>query len=193
MEPAGVGLLLALAGGIGLAAASGFRVFVPLLGMSLAARLGQFEPAAGFEWLQHPMAMVVLAVAVVVEVGAYLVPWLDNLLDTVATPAAVVAGTVLTAALLGDASPVVQWVLAIVAGGGTAGAVQAGTVAVRTASLVTTGGLGNPVVSLTEAGLSSLFTILAIVVPLTAVALLLLVVVWWLKRRRRRASAPRVT
>lgn len=193
MEPAGVGLLLALAGGIGLAAASGFRVFVPLLGMSLAARLGQFEPAAGFEWLQHPMAMVVLAVAVVVEVGAYLVPWLDNLLDTVATPAAVVAGTVLTAALLGDASPVVQWVLAIVAGGGTAGAVQAGTVAVRTASLVTTGGLGNPVVSLTEAGLSSLFTILAIVVPLTAVALLLLVVVWWLKRRRRRASTPRVT
>ncbi|MGI9037838.1 MAG: DUF4126 domain-containing protein, partial [Gemmatimonadota bacterium] len=158
-------------------------------GMSLAARLGQFEPAAGFEWLQHPMAMVVLAVAVVVEVGAYLVPWLDNLLDTIATPAAVVAGTVLTAALLGDASPILQWVLAIVAGGGTAGVVQAGTVAVRTASLVTTGGLANPAVSLTEAGLSGLFTILAIIVPLTAIALLLLVVAWWMKRRGRRTAS----
>jgi hypothetical protein len=189
MEPAGLGFVLALAAGIGLAAASGFRVFVPLFGMSLAARLGQFEPAAGFEWLQHPMAMVVLAVAVVVEVGAYLVPWLDNLLDTIATPAAVVAGTVLTAALLGDASPILQWVLAIVAGGGTAGVVQAGTVAARTASLVTTGGLANPAVSLTEAGLSGLFTILAIVVPLTAVALLLLVVAWWMKRRGRRTAS----
>lgn len=189
MEPAGLGFVLALAAGIGLAAASGFRVFVPLFGMSLAARLGQFEPAAGFEWLQHPMAMVALAVAVVVEVGAYLVPWLDNLLDTIATPAAVVAGTVLTAALLGDASLILQWVLAIVAGGGTAGVVQAGTVAARTASLVTTGGLANPAVSLTEAGLSGLFTILAIVVPLTAVALLLLVVAWWMKRRGRRTAS----
>jgi hypothetical protein len=161
--------------------------------MSLAARFGEFEPATGFEWLQHPLAQGVLAVAVVVEVGAYLVPWLDNLLDTVATPAAVVAGTVLTAALLGDASPVIQWVLAVVAGGGTAGVVQAATVTARTASLVSTGGLANPVVSLAEAGLSGLFTILAIVVPLTAVALLLLVVAWWARRRRRKAAERGVT
>lgn len=193
MELQGFGLLVALAAGIGLAAASGFRVFVPLLGMSLAARFGEFDPAAGFEWLEHPLALGVLAVAVVVEVGAYLVPWLDNLLDTVATPAAVVAGTVLTAALLGDASPVIQWVLAVVAGGGTAGVVQAATVTARTASLVSTGGLANPVVSLAEAGLSGLFTILAIVVPLTAVALLLLVVAWWARRRRRKVATRGVT
>lgn len=185
------GLLVALAAGVGLAAASGFRVFVPMFGASLAVRYGEFGASSGFEWLGSTPAVIALGVAVAVEVGAYLVPWIDNALDTVATPAAVIAGTMLTALALGDASPALQWILAIVAGGGTAGAVQAGTVAVRATSLVTTGGAGNPVIGASEAVLSTLFTVLSIVVPLTAVALLLLVAVWWIRRRSQRAGADR--
>lgn len=180
---------VALAAGVGLAAASGFRVFMPLLGVSLAIRLGGFEPTSGFEWLASPVATTALGVALAAEVGAYLVPWLDNALDSIATPLAVVAGTLLAALMLGDASPALQWVLAIVAGGGTAGAVQVGTVTTRATSLVTTGGVGNPLVSLAEAGLAGLFTLLALVVPLTGVALLLVVILWWRRRKKRRRVA----
>jgi len=179
---------VALAAGIGLAAASGFRIFLPLFGVSLAIRLGGFEPTAGFEWLASPVATTALGVAVFVEIGAYLVPWLDNALDTIATPLAVVAGTLLAGLMLGDAPPALQWALAIVAGGGTAGAVQVGTVAARTTSLVTTGGLANPLVSMAEAGFAGLFTLLALVVPLTGVALLLVVLLWWRRRRSRRVA-----
>lgn len=182
---------VALAAGVGLAAASGFRVFLPLFGVSLAIRLGGFEPTGGFEWLASPVATTVLGVALAVEVGAYLVPWLDNALDTIATPLAVASGTMLAALMLGDAPPALQWILAVVAGGGTAGTVQIGTVAARTTSLVATGGLANPLVSLAEAGFAGLFTLLALVVPLTGVALLLVVLLWWRHRRtRRRATAP---
>lgn len=179
---------MALAAGVGLSAASGFRVFMPLFGVSLAIRLGGFEPGAGFEWLADPLATSALGVALLLEVAAYLVPWLDNALDTVATPLAVVAGTLLTALMLGDASPVLQWALALVAGGGTAGAVQVGTVAVRGTSLATTGGLANPVVSLAEAGFAGLFTVLALLIPLTSVALLVVFVLWWRHRRRQRRA-----
>ncbi|HSM03968.1 MAG TPA: DUF4126 domain-containing protein [Longimicrobiales bacterium] len=185
----GVGLLVALAAGIGLAAASGFRVFVPLLGVALAMRLGQIDPTEGWAWLAEPVALGVLAVAVVAEVGAYLVPWLDNALDTLATPAAVVAGTLLTALMLGDAPPVLQWVLAVVAGGGTAGVVQTGTVLARATSLGTTGGAGNPLVSIGEAVLSAVFTVLAVVVPFLTVALVIGAFLWWTRRRRTRAGA----
>ena len=185
----GVGLLVALAAGIGLAAASGFRVFVPLLGVALAMRFGQIDPTEGWAWLAEPVALGVLAVAVVAEVGAYLVPWLDNALDSLATPAAVVAGTLLTALMLGDAPPVLQWVLAVVAGGGTAGVVQTGTVLARATSLGTTGGVGNPLVSIGEAVLSAVFTVLAVVVPFLTVALVIGAFLWWTRRRRTRAGA----
>jgi hypothetical protein len=185
----GLGLVVALAAGIGLAAASGFRVFVPLLGVALAMRFGQLQPGADWAWLAEPISLVVLLAAVVAEVGAYFVPWLDNALDSLATPAAVVAGTLLTALMLGDAPPVMQWVLAVVAGGGTAGVVQTGTVLARATSLGTTGGAANPLVSLGEVVLSAVFTVLSVLVPILAVALVLGVGVWWLRRRRRQAYA----
>jgi hypothetical protein len=183
----GIGLVVALAAGIGLAAASGFRVFVPLLGVALAMRFGQLEPGGDWAWLAEPTSLVVLVAAVAAEVGAYFVPWLDNALDSLATPAAVVAGTLLTALMLGDAPPVMQWVLAVVAGGGTAGVVQTGTVLARATSLGTTGGAANPLVSLGEVVLSAVFTVLSVLVPILAFGLVLGVGVWWMRRRRRQA------
>jgi hypothetical protein len=178
-------LVVALATGMGLAAASGFRVFLPMLGMGLALRTGYVQAGPEWAWLAEPVTLMVLVVAAVAEVGAYFIPWLDNALDTVATPAAVIAGTVLTALTLGDAPAILQWALAIVAGGGTAGVVQVGSVVTRAASLGTTGGLGNPIVALGEILLSTIFTVLSLVVPFVALGVLVFAVVWWMHRRRR--------
>lgn len=188
MDTEAFGLLLGLAGGIGLAAASGFRVFVPLLGVALAMRFGQMSPGEEWAWVGEPVALVALGVAVAAELGAYLIPWVDNALDTVATPAAVIAGTLLTALMLGDAPPALQWILAVVAGGGTAGVVQTGTVLARATSLGTTGGVGNPLVALGEALLSVLLTVLSVLVPLLALAIVAGVAFWWIRRRRRAAA-----
>lgn len=159
--------------GIGLAASCGFRVFVPMLVVSVAAHTGYLELAESFRWLGTLPALVAFAVASVVEIGAYYVPWLDNLLDTIATPIAMVAGTVLFAASVTDLDPFLQWSLAIIGGGGSAGIVQGATVVTRLASTATTGGLANFVFNTVETITGFVASILAIVVPILAVALML--------------------
>ena len=178
--------ILAVAVGIGLSAAAGLRVFIPPLGANVAALSGELPLAEEFAWLGSPLATAVLAVAALIEIGAYYIPWVDNLLDTLATPMAVAAGTILTASTLGDASPFMQWALALVAGGGSAGAVQGGTVLLRGASSASTGGLGNSLVSTGEAGGSLLFTILAIIAPLVALAAFVALLVYGVRRFRAR-------
>jgi hypothetical protein len=157
--------------GIGLAAACGFRIFVPLLGTSLAALSGHLELAPGFEWIGTPVAAAGFGTATLLEIVAFYVPWLDNLLDTLATPAAVVAGTIVTASTVVDISPFLKWTLAVIAGGGIAGTIQGGTVLLRGASTGTTGGVGNPVLSTIELVSSVVMTVLAVVVPIVAAIL----------------------
>ena len=175
------GLLL----GIGLAAAAGFRLFVPLLGMSLATLSGRVEVAAGFEWLANPWIAGVFGVATVLEVGAYFIPWLDNALDTLASPAAVVAGTVMTASLLGTADPWLQWMLGVIAGGGVAATVQGTSVAARGTSSVTTAGVANPIVAFVELVASVVTTVLALIAPVVAVVLVGVAMIWLFRRIRR--------
>jgi hypothetical protein len=181
--------------GIGLSAAVGFRIFVPFLVMSIAALSGNLDLAPGFDWVGTYYALIAFLVATVVEVLAYYIPWVDNVLDTVATPAAIVAGIVATAAVVTDMSPLLKWSLALIAGGGAAATVQATTVAVRGASSLTTGGIGNPVVATGELGGSTITSLLAIIVPVLTFILLIVtgVFVWrGLRsvRRRRQKSAP---
>jgi hypothetical protein len=185
---------LGLIVGIGLSAACGFRVFVPLLGMSLAAHSGYVTLSPGFEWLGTQEALIAFSTATVIEIAAYYIPWLDNTLDALMTPLAVVAGTILTASLLGDISPFLKWALAIIAGGGVSAIVQGGTVALRAASSGATGGLANLVVSTIELVGSILVTVFAILLPLLGLA----AVIWicyrmitimarsaWFKKRLR--------
>src|SRR5262245_19861793 len=106
--------VLSICLGIGLAAACGFRVFVPLLGISTAAVAGQVHLAYGFEWLGTWPAFACFLTATILEIAAYYIPWIDNLLDSIATPAAVVAGTIITASVITDMSPLMQWTLAII-------------------------------------------------------------------------------
>jgi len=179
--------LLGILAGVGLAAACGFRVFVPMLLAGIAIRSGALTAADGFTWLGSTPALIALSVATVLEVGAYYIPGLDHLLDTVATPAAVVAGTLVTASFVTDVEPWFRWTLAAVAGGGAAALVQTATVVTRAASGVTTFGLANPLVSTAELACSTIASVMAIVVPALAVALLLVLSVWVLRRSRRRA------
>ena len=126
--------LLAICAGLGLSAACGFRVFIPMLVMSIAVHAGHLEVAPDFAWIGSTPALLAFACATVLEIGGYYIPWLDNLLDTIATPAAIIAGTIVTASMVTDVSPFLRWTLAVIAGGGIAGAVQTTTVLTRAAS-----------------------------------------------------------
>lgn len=163
--------LLALFLGVGLAATCGFRVFVPLLGLSIAHHLGVVPLSQGFAWLGSWPATIAFGVATVLEIGAYYVPWLDHLLDVIATPAAIIAGTIVTVSVIGDLSPFVRWPLGVIAGGGVAGIVQGSSVLARGASTATTGGFGNPIVATGELVASIVGTIVSIVLPILAIVL----------------------
>ena len=180
--------ILGLCIGIGLSAACGFRVFVPLLVMSVASLMGWFEPMQGFEWLAMPSVCIALGFATLCEIGAYYVPWVDNLLDTVATPAAMLAGTLTTMAVSsGEMSQFATWAAAIIVGGGTAGVVQMGTVAARGVSTATTGGFGNPVIATGEWVGAILLSILAMALPvLVAICVVVFVVlaVRWIRAKK---------
>jgi hypothetical protein len=158
--------------GIGLSAACGFRVFVPLLVMSVAAHAGQLTLSSGFEWIGSLPALIAFGTATVLEVLAYYIPWLGHVLDTVATPAALVAGIVASASAFTDMSPLLKWTLALVGGGGIAGLVQGATVLTRIKSTALTGGLGGPVVSTAELIGAVTTSLLAILSPVLCVVLI---------------------
>jgi len=183
--------LLSVLIGIGLAAACGFRVFVPFLVVSIAAMSGHLELSGGFEWLATWYALTAFAVASALEIASYWVPWLDNMLDTISTPAAIIAGTIVTASVVTDMSPFLRWSLAVIAGVGVAGVVQSATVALRAASTATTGGIANPVVSTAELGGSVVASVLSIAAPVIAVSLVALTVFIIVTRIRRVARLRR--
>ena len=138
--------LLSVLAGIGLSAAAGFRVFVPLLVLSLAERGGYLRVSDGFAWVGSDAALIAFAVATGLEVLGYFIPWVDHALDVVATPLALVAGVLLTAAVVTDLDPFVRWTLAVLAGGGAAASFQGLTAGARGISTLSTGGIGNPLV-----------------------------------------------
>lgn len=177
--------VLGVFAGVALAAACGFRVFVPMLVMSIAVHAGHLEPASGFYWLGSWPALVCFSIATVVEIVAYFIPVVSNVLDTIATPAAAVAGTILAASMAGEISPVLRWILAAVAGGAVAGGVQLATVAARSA-VSPAGGAG--LLSVFEDGAAIAASVLAVVLPVLAVALMAFLLL--LLRRRKQRAAP---
>ena len=180
-------LALSIALGVGLAAATGFRVFLPMLVVSVAAYTGHLPLSENFAWLGTPGALIMLGVAALVEILAYYIPGVDNLLDVLATPAAVVAGTLVSAAVITDLPPMLKWTTAIIAGGGLAGLTQGVTALLRAKSTVITAGVGNPVIATAELGGSLLVSLLALAAPLFA--LLVVFVFLWLAMRLIRRIA----
>lgn len=167
--------------GISLAACAGFRVFVPLLISSIAFKLGWITPIDSLAWLGSTAAIIIFAVAAVFETLAFLIPWLDHAFDVIAAPLAVAAGAVMASAMINDMSTPMRVGLGIIAGGGTAGAVQATTSLLRLGSTKFTGGLGNPLFSKIETAAAGIGSFLAIFVPL--IVIFLLVGFFWMAYR----------
>ncbi len=186
--------------GLGLAAACGLRVFLPVLVLALAARMGAVHLGPSWAWLGSWPAVAGLSVAAAVEVAAFYVPFVDHLLDALAAPAAAFAGTLVAAAQLTGAdaglSPAVAWILAAIAGGGLATTVHLGTAGVRAASSVTTLGVGNAGVATAENAAAAGLSFLTLVMPLVAATLVglgLVLVVLRLRRCRRTLSDHALT
>ncbi len=186
--------LLSICLGIGLSAACGFRVFVPLLVMSIASLAGHLSLAPGFQWIGTYPALITFSAATAIEIAGYYIPWVDHALDTIATPAAIIAGTVVTASMVTGMSPMLKWCLAIIAGGGAAGLVQGATVVTRAASTATTGGLGNPLFATIELGAAAITSLAALLVPVLVVVVLALVFAFFGRKLYRlfRKQAERV-
>lgn len=148
--------------GIGLAAAVGFRVFLPLLIVSIAGHYNVIPLNESWEWAGSIAAIITLGIATLIEIFGYYIPWFDNLLDTIALPLATVAGTAVMVATMADFNPVFTWALAIIAGGGTAAVIKGNASAIRLTSTASTGGFANPVVATVETGTSTVMSLLSI-------------------------------
>jgi len=189
--------LVSIALGIGLAAATGFRVFLPLTVAAIAARTGVLPLSNGFEWLATTPALVTLGTATVLETLAYYVPGVDHVLDVLAAPASVVAGVIASASVMADVPHGVMWPLAIIAGGGIAGLTKGSAAVVRAKTGLATAGLGNPVVSTAETIGATVLSILAIALPIVCFVAVVALLVWATRKagrlvfgRRRAVKAP---
>lgn len=188
-------ILLSICLGIGLSAACGFRVFVPLLAISIASLSGHLSLSHAFQWIGTYPAFIAFATAAIFEVAAYYIPWVDNFMDSVAAPAAVVAGTVVAASSIVHMSPLMKWTLAIIAGGGTAAIFHGATTLVRAVSTSVTGGLGNHAVATTELGIAAGLSLLAITLPLISGVVVLVLLFFVMRKglqklfKQRRAEA----
>ncbi len=185
--------LISLMLAISLSAACGFRVFVPLLVMSAAAVFGHLDLPGNYDWIESDQAVILFAVASVLEIGGYYIPWVDHILDWIATPAAIIAGTIVTASTAPDTmNPLVQWTTALLIGGGAAGVTKSMTNFLRLISTMISGGLTNPVIATIELALAFGLAVLAVTVPV--VAALVLIGLWGyaiqrIRRFFRRQSA----
>ncbi|WP_047097238.1 DUF4126 domain-containing protein [Chryseobacterium lactis] len=183
--------------GIGLAAATGFRVFLPMFIVSLASYFHWIPMNESFEWLSGLPTLITTGIATVAEILAYYIPFIDHLLDTASIPLATVAGSILFASQFAELGTFPQWALALIAGGGTAATISTGFAGIRAASTATTGGLGNSVVGTTETAGAGIMSVLAMAAPvfaaIAAIILMVLIVVYgrkaWQKLRRNKSSS----
>jgi hypothetical protein len=177
--------LVSLALGIALAAAVGLRVFVPLLMVSIAVYFGKVHVSSTFAWLGTVPAMAMFGVAAV-EIAAYYVPGVDNLLTPL--PAGTWAPACRWWRLPVGMPPLLKWTTAVIAGGGAAGLTHGVTSLLRAKSTLTTGGLGNPVVATTELGGALGLSLLALALPVLALVLVAIMTVclFWMVRRLAR-------
>jgi large-conductance mechanosensitive channel len=179
-------LITAVAIGIGLAASAGFRVFVPMLVAAIAAKTGVLPLNESFLWLSSWTAIAILGTATVVEILAYYIPVVDNLLDTISTPLAIGAGTLLLTSVLPIDSELMRWITGAAVGGGSAAVVQSGSALTRLTSTKMTAGIGNPVVATVKNVAATGTSVLSLIIPFIIVALFLLLVIFIFTRVRRR-------
>jgi len=187
---------LPIGAGVCLAAATGFRTFIPLLCVGLAAHFGLFSLDAQYAWLAGTTGLVALGTAAMLEVGGYYIPIVDNALDVIATPLAAAAGALVMFTSIGADHGLAGWLLALLVGGGLSSAVQLTTVKARAVSTGATAGLANPLVATGELMGSAMLSAVALLMPVLAVivAIVLFVMLWratrWIHQRRMARTSP---
>lgn len=180
----------------GLAASAGLNAYIPLLVVSLLAKFTNLiELSQPWDTLESWWVIGVLVVLSVVEFFADKVPAVNHVNDIIQTFVRPAAGAILFAAsakVITDMSPVFAAVMGIL----VAGSVHAvKSAAVRPAVTATTGGAGNVPVSILEDLSSTIFSIIAVVIPALVVAVIIVIaafVVWWIWRRINRERAARI-
>ena len=188
----GFAVLMAILMGISLSAASGFRVFLPPFLLSIVARfdliwfLDLNLAGTQFEFFTSTLAIIILGIATIAEFAGYYVPWIDNTLDTIATPASILAGIAMTAIVLEGTDPIIQWAIAVVAGGGVSATIQSATVTTRGLSSTFTFGLGNSAVATGENVASVGLTLIAILIPFLSAFVVILVVALLVRINRKK-------
>lgn len=175
-------IIVAIAIGLGLSASCGFRVFVPMLAASIAAKTGIFPVQEGFQWLAGWPAIISFGTATIVEILAYYIPFIDNLLDTITTPLAIGGGTLLLTSVIPIDNDFLKWAAGIIFGGGAAATIQGGTVLTRLASTKMTAGAGNAVLATGEHAAAFGTSALSLFVPLVIAALVVVLVAYFLLR-----------
>ena len=183
-------IILSIFIGIGLAAAVGFRIFIPFLIVSIASYSGSLELSTNFQWIGSMPALILFAVATLVEIFSYYIPWVDNFLDAINHPLAIFAGIIISGAVVTDFPPLIKWSLALIAGGGIAGTIHAATGLIRLKSSAVTGGVGNPVVSTAEAGSSIALSSIAIFIPALLAFIVGLMVVYFSFMIKKKFFSP---
>jgi len=183
-------IITAVAIGIGLSASCGFRVFVPMLVASIAAKLDIFPVNEGFQWLASWPAIISFGTATVAEILAYYIPFIDNLLDTITTPMAVGGGTLLLTSVLPIDNEFLKWATGFIFGGGAAATVQGGTVLTRLASSKLTAGAGNAIVATGEHAAAFGTSIMSLIIPLIIAALLILIIIYFFAKFGERVFKP---
>lgn len=166
--------ILSICLGVGLAASVGFRIFLPLLAVSLAGHYDIVPLNESWQWVGSSLSIWILSIATIVEILGYYIPWFDNLLDTIAIPLAAVAGTAVMVSTMTEMSPVITWALAIIAGGGTAATVKGTMGASRLTSTATTGGVANPMIATVETGTATVMSAASIFIAPLAIVLLII-------------------
>jgi hypothetical protein len=153
-----VGVLFSLSAGV--------RVTLPLLALNLLAYHHVVTLPANLAWLGTEQTLILLGVAFIAETLVHFIPVVGTGVKTISTPLAFAAGTLLMAVPLADKTPLVQWALAGVIGGGLATLTHVGVTGLRTMSSpanLATGGLFGLLWNLGELLLSALFSLLAFV------------------------------
>ncbi|MEP7146445.1 MAG: DUF4126 domain-containing protein [bacterium] len=170
-------LIYSIITGLCLCAAVGFRVFVPLLILSIGYISGWVNLPEGSAWIGSSPALISFAAASLLEIAGYYNPWVDNMLDLVTTPLALFAGLALMSSLVTGINPLLKWVIVILGGGGTAINIHFLSVKARAlSSFVITNGLGNPIFATIELFASVIISLLAVTVPLLSLTFIILIV-----------------
>lgn len=180
-------LLSGLTMGLALAATCGLRAFLPLFAVGCLGATGQLELAEAFSWLQRPVALVGLGVAVVFEIAGDKFPVVDHFLDSAAVFVKPVAAMIASASVMTDMDPMVTAVVGLLIGGTMAEGVHLVKAKLRLMSSALTATIANPFISVLEDVAAVVSTVLAFVAPLLIFLLALVAGVigfrWWFARR----------